>query len=119
MFTISVTNQKGGVGKTTTTAQLGAALAQLGYRVLLVDFDPQGHLTTGSTKVGETEAPATLAAWMLGTRDGDPTELVRPWRDNIDVIGTNDDAFLLEQGLFLATRREIQLQRVLGFLAPT
>ena len=45
MKTIAIANQKGGTGKTTTTYNLGIALTQQGYRVLMVDFDPQGDLS--------------------------------------------------------------------------
>src|SRR6185503_20244162 len=56
---IAVCNQKGGVGKTTTTINLGAALADAGRRVLLVDLDPQGH-----TGIGLGIDPETLPSTM-------------------------------------------------------
>lgn len=116
MYTISVTNQKGGVGKTATTAQLGAALADLGYQVLLVDLDPQGHLTTGATGVRKAEPPATLAQAMTGEWH-DPKALVVEWRPRLDVIPTNLDSFFLEKKLYLERRQEYRLQEVLEGLA--
>src|ERR687886_748519 len=63
---IAVANQKGGVGKTTTTANLGAALALRGKRVLLVDLDPQGNLTSAFGL--EKNVQQTVAESLLDRR---------------------------------------------------
>ena len=63
---IALTNQKGGVGKTTSTANLGAALARKGKKVLVIDLDPQAHLTT-SLGVKEYELEKTIYEVFKGT----------------------------------------------------
>ena len=120
MYTIAVINQKGGVGKTAITANLGAALAELGYRVLLVDLDPQGHLTEACS-LEETTAPHTLAKTLLRDADkltaNDVLALTAPWRERLDVVPTNIDSFLIERELYRTRGAEFRLQRVVELLA--
>lgn len=72
---ISVTNQKGGVGKTTTAINLSAAVAARGFRVLLVDLDPQGNSTGG---LGITKTKEMLSSYDVLINGADVKEAIRP-----------------------------------------
>ncbi|MEM0948418.1 MAG: AAA family ATPase [Pseudomonadota bacterium] len=71
---IAVANQKGGVGKTTTAINLGAALAEVGRRVLIIDLDPQGNASTG-LGIGSSDRKHTTYDLLLD--DADPAEIIR------------------------------------------
>ena len=108
---IALCNQKGGVGKTTTTINLGAALAEYGRRVLTVDFDPQGALSAGLGIA--THDVATVYDLLLGSVQ-DPNEaIVHSGHPNLDVIPANIDLSAAEVHLVNEVARETILARVL------
>jgi chromosome partitioning protein len=109
---IAMCNQKGGVGKTTTTINLGAALAELGRRVLLVDFDPQGAASVG-LGIRANELDVTIYN-LLVDRGHDVREVIQGTRtENLDIIPANIDLSAAEVQLVGEVAREQILARVL------
>lgn len=108
-----MTNQKGGVGKTANTINLGAALAEYGRRVLMVDWDPQGHMTE-ACGIPESPDERTMKGWVLGEWRGDPHQLVVEYRERLHVLPTNLDMFLLDKGLYQVNNREMRLAKLLA-----
>jgi chromosome partitioning protein len=111
MNTIAIANQKGGVGKTTITINLGAALAERSVRTLLVDLDPQGHLTEG-LGLSEPEGGETLAAALLGRTSVPVNRLMVSHECGVDIIPASLDLFLTERDLVHLRGREYRLRRV-------
>ena len=107
---IAVTNQKGGVGKTTTAINLSALVAESGKRVLLVDIDPQGNATSGLGKadtdsntvyevlLGEAEAKDAIVSTGFGTLDLMPTAIELAGAE-IELVGMEDREKLLKAAL--------------------
>ena len=84
---ISFANQKGGVGKTTSAVNIAASLGVLGYKVLLIDLDPQGNATSG---VGIMKKNLKATAYEMLTSDISPKEVVIPTNyDNLSIIPTH------------------------------
>jgi chromosome partitioning protein len=110
MRRIAVINQKGGVGKTTTTANLGAALAQAGLRVCLVDLDPQGHLTLHFGVELNDEQPSVYDLLIASTPVGDVTRRVR---ERVTLLPADIDLAAAEVELISVTGREVVLREAL------
>jgi chromosome partitioning protein len=109
---IAMCNQKGGVGKTTTTINLGAALVETGRKVLLVDFDPQGSMTVG-LGISAHELDQSIYH-VLMDREVSIKDLIMPTAvDGLDLVPSNIDLSAAEMRLVTEVGREQVLARVL------
>jgi chromosome partitioning protein len=112
---MAVANQKGGVGKTTTAVNLGAGLAELGYRVLVVDLDPQGNATTGLGIDGRT---FELSMYDVIMRDAPMEDCIEPTSlKNLFVAPATIDLAGAEIELVPSFSRELKLRKALESVA--
>lgn len=108
---ISVTNQKGGVGKTTTSINLSAALVKEGKRVLLIDMDPQGNASVG-LGIDPQEAHATVYELLLETVD--VKDCITPSTSGVDLITANGELAGAQVELLNEIGRELKLNKALS-----
>lgn len=108
---ISITNQKGGVGKTTTAINLSACIAQRGYRVLLIDLDPQGNSTSG---LGLSKNKQFRSIYDVLINDVPTKEAIRPTMiETLHVLGSRIELAGAEVELVSMMAREQRLRTVL------
>ena len=113
---IAMCNQKGGVGKTTTTISLAAALAGYGRKVLVVDFDPQGALSVNLAS--DMQDAPTIYDLIMNT-SMDPKKAVQQTEvKNLDIIPANIDLSAAEMNLVTEMGRERVLEGILKKLKP-
>jgi chromosome partitioning protein len=109
---LALCNQKGGVGKTTTTINLGASLAEYGRRVLLVDFDPQGALSVG-LGVNPMELDRTIYNALMERDVSADDVLLKTNVSGMDLLPSNIDLSAAEVQLVNEVAREQTLKRIL------
>ena len=114
---LAIANQKGGVGKTTTTVNLAASLAAVKRRVLLIDLDPQGNATMGSG-IDKNALPYSVYDVVLGDTPIKVAIQKTP-KAGYDVLGANRDLSGAEISLFDLERRELRLKEAIEQVAKS
>lgn len=109
---ISIVNQKGGVGKTTTSVNLAAAIGMAGKKVLLVDADPQGNSTSG---YGINKKTVKVSSYELLVGNGKiENAIIKTEYKNVDIVPASMDLAAAEVDLIEIDHREAQLKMALG-----
>jgi len=109
-----VANQKGGVGKTTTSVNLSACMAALGKKVLLIDIDPQGNATSG---IGVNKADIRYCIYDILVNDMDPLDAILPTSvENLFIIPASIQLAGAEIELVPTVSREVRLKKALEYI---
>lgn len=107
---IAITNQKGGVGKTTTSINLAASFAAMKRRILLIDLDPQGNATVGS---GVTKSQIAYSSDQVLCQEVDIKKALIPTAGGFDLLATHQELIVAEMQLLQLPQREQRLKTIL------